>query len=94
MNEKTMLTTENQSLRPAEELLYHLQYATREAETILRGGIVEVAVRNRRVAEYCEHWEGRALKAEADLELLAKAGCKVREHEGRRFVEIVSDVQP
>lgn len=72
MNEPRLQTTEKQSLRPAEELLYHLQYATREAETILRGGIVEVAVRNRRVAEYCEHWEGRALKAEAKVERLQR----------------------
>lgn len=33
-------------------------------------GIVEVAVRNQSVAEYMNHWEGRAVKAENDLESL------------------------
>ena len=36
-------------------------------------GIVEVAVRNRNVKEYVEHWEGRALKAEAALAQRAEA---------------------
>jgi len=31
-------------------------------------GVVEIAVRNANVAEYCEHWKGRALKAERDLD--------------------------
>lgn len=31
-------------------------------------GIVEIAVRNPEVAEYCEHREGRATKAESELE--------------------------
>ena len=36
-----------------------------------------------------------ALKAAADdLALLANAGCRVREHNGHRFVEITSDRQP
>lgn len=30
-------------------------------------GIVEIAVRNHSVAEYMEHWEGRATKAESEL---------------------------
>lgn len=29
----------------------------------------------------------------ADLDLLHRAGCSVREHNGHRFVEITSDVQ-
>jgi hypothetical protein len=33
-------------------------------------------------------------RAHADLDLLARSGCRVREYNGRRFVEIVSDVQP
>lgn len=33
-------------------------------------GIVEIAVRNPRVAEYMNHWEGRALKAEEELSKL------------------------
>lgn len=33
-------------------------------------------------------------RQQADLDLLARAGCKVREHNGRRFVEITSDIQP
>lgn len=30
-------------------------------------GIIEVAVRNVNVSSYMDHWEGRALKAEAEL---------------------------
>jgi hypothetical protein len=30
-------------------------------------GVVEVAVRNPQVAEYCKHWEGRCTKAEGEL---------------------------
>jgi hypothetical protein len=33
--------------------------------------IVEIAVRNPSVAEYMEHWEGRAIKAEATVERLS-----------------------
>jgi len=33
-------------------------------------GIVEIAVRNRNVAEYCEHWEERAIKAEQERDEL------------------------
>jgi hypothetical protein len=29
-----------------------------------------------------------------DLELLTRSGCRVREYNGRRFVEIESDLQP
>lgn len=31
-------------------------------------GIVELAIRNPNVASYIEHWEGRALRAEAQLQ--------------------------
>lgn len=43
-----------------------------EAEiTMLKtSGIIEVAVRNPNVMEYMQHWEGRALSAEAKLEKL------------------------
>jgi len=32
--------------------------------------IIEVAIRNRSVSDYMDHWEGRALKAEAECERL------------------------
>ena len=34
-------------------------------------GIVEIAVRNRSVADYMEHWEARALKAKAEAQVKA-----------------------
>jgi hypothetical protein len=41
-------------------------------------GVAEIAVRNLAVMEYMRHWEGRAEKAEADVErlrtLLIRAG--------------------
>lgn len=38
-----------------------------EIDMLTRGGVIEVAVRNPSVAEYMEHWEGRAEKAESGL---------------------------
>lgn len=66
------------SIRPAEEVLYHLQFAQREAELLVRGGIIEVAVRNRNVAEYMKHWEGRAEKAEAKCAQLEHENAELR----------------
>jgi len=40
-------------------------------------GIVEVAVRNPSVAEYMEHWEGRAIKAEAERGVAAAAALQM-----------------
>ena len=41
-----------------------------EVERLRRECIVEVASHNQSVAEYCAHWEGRVLKAEAEVERL------------------------
>lgn len=41
-----------------------------ELHLMKTAGIIEVAVRNPSVADYMNHWEGRALKAEAALGLL------------------------
>ena len=38
-----------------------------ELDHFTKFGIIEVAVRNPSVSEYMEHWEGRALKAEAEI---------------------------
>lgn len=40
----------------------------RELDHFKKSGIVEVAVRNPAVHEYCRHWEGRTKKAEAKVE--------------------------
>lgn len=40
-----------------------------ELDTMKTAGIIEVAVRNPNVSDYMAHWEGRALKAEAEAEL-------------------------
>ena len=37
-------------------------------DLLTKGGIIEVAIRNPSVAEYMDHWESRALKAEAHKE--------------------------
>lgn len=36
-----------------------------ELAILTTGGVIEVAVRNPSVRDYCEHWEGRALAAES-----------------------------
>jgi hypothetical protein len=41
-----------------------------ELHLMKTAGIIEVAVRNPSVAEYMEHWEGRATKAEAEEQML------------------------
>lgn len=41
-----------------------------EITNLINSGIVEVAVRNPNVHEYMRHWEGRAEKAEAEVERL------------------------
>jgi len=43
-----------------------------ECEQWKTWGIVEIAVRNPNVASYIEHWEGRALKAEAQVAQLTR----------------------
>ena len=62
--------TAKHEIRPAEDVLWHLREATREAEMLVRGGSIEVAVRNPNVASYMKHWEERAEKAEAEVEQL------------------------
>lgn len=41
-----------------------------EITDLINSGIVEVAVRNPNVLEYMRHWEGKAEKAEAEVERL------------------------
>lgn len=65
--------TAKHEIRPAEDVLWHLREATREAEMLVRGGSIEVAVRNPNVASYMKHWEDRATKAEAKIERLRAA---------------------
>jgi hypothetical protein len=43
-----------------------------ELKTLTTSGVIEVAIRNPSVAEYMRHWEGRAEKAEAALEMANK----------------------
>jgi hypothetical protein len=50
-------------------------------------GIVEIAVRNPNVASYTEHWEGRALKAEASLASLTGIVQEVREQLSSHLTE-------
>lgn len=66
-----------EDIRPPEDLLWHLKCAQRNAEILLRGGIIEVAILNPNVRSYMEHWEGRALKAEAEVERLRKLASQL-----------------
>jgi hypothetical protein len=50
-----------------------IERVERELDHFKNSGIVEVAVRNARVLEYMRHWEGRAERAEAERDALAKA---------------------
>jgi hypothetical protein len=51
----------------------------RENDTLTHGGIIEVAVRNQSVSDYMTHWEGRALKAEAEVVSLARERDEARQ---------------
>ncbi|MBM6687174.1 hypothetical protein H9X89_16615, partial [Faecalicatena contorta] len=44
-----------------------------ELDHLTKSGIIEVSIRNPSVADYMRHWEGRAEKAEAERDALAKA---------------------
>ena len=44
-----------------------------ELHLMKTAGIIEVAVRNPSVAEYMDHWEGRAEAAEAEVRTLREA---------------------
>ena len=56
---------------PARLEFCHAEQQPGERDAEWRGwGIVEVAIRNPSVSDYMNHWEGRALKAEADLATL------------------------
>ena len=44
-----------------------------EVDALTNCGVIECAVRNPSVAEYMRHWEGRATKAEAEIERLRRA---------------------
>ena len=46
---------------------------TRELADWRTWGTIEVAIRNPNVASYMEHWEGRATKAEAEVDRLRAA---------------------
>lgn len=63
--------------RTPEEIEIHRLKA--ELNMLWHAGIIEVAVRNRSVADYMEHWEGRALKAEATITALEAENKRLRE---------------
>jgi len=43
--------------------------------------VVEIAVRNQQVADYCKHWEERALKAESERSSAIKEARELPSHE-------------
>jgi hypothetical protein len=51
----------------APDLARALLDARAELEMLKTAGIIEVSIRNPSVADYMQHWEGRAEKAEAEL---------------------------
>jgi hypothetical protein len=70
------------------EPLSRLEQLERENADFRTWGIIEVAVRNPNVAEYMQHWEGRALRAEAALsDRAAQAERMARLEEALRSVE-------
>ena len=58
---------------PKDAATREIERLRRELDMLTTGGIIEVAVRNPSVSEYMEHWEGRALKAEASLAAIKTA---------------------
>lgn len=69
MNEAVAVANGDQ---PAARLWHkgHAYVPEAELNMLTKSGIIEVAIRNPSVAEYMEHWEARAEKAEAQLEAL------------------------
>lgn len=53
-----------------DSLYLDYRVAIARLETLTRGGMVEVALSNPNVMDYMGHWEGRAEKAEAEVERL------------------------
>ena len=49
------------------KLFAHARQLEREIEMLTNAGVIECAVRNKAVAEYMRHWEGRTLTAEGQL---------------------------
>src|SRR5687768_16294752 len=49
-----------------------------EVSTLTTCGVIEVAIRNASVQEYCDHWEGRATRAESENESLRAELGRVR----------------
>lgn len=50
-----------------------------ENQMFKNSGIIEVAAQNNRVTEYMFHWEGRALEAEAKVEVLEAENKRLNE---------------
>lgn len=71
MTTPTQESGEAAPLDPKDAEIRRLQ---RELDHFTKSGIIEVAVRNPSVSEYMDHWEGRALKAEAALRPAGDAG--------------------
>ena len=55
-------------------------------------GVIEVAIRNPSVSEYMRHWEGRATKAEAEVERL-RAKAKHYEVESKKLRTKLADIR-
>jgi hypothetical protein len=51
----------------------------RDSEMLRHDGIVEIAVVNQSVSDYIEHWEGRTMKAEAEVDALRRERDDARE---------------
>jgi len=49
------------------ELQGEVKRLTWELDYLTNAGVIECAARNKAVSEYMDHWEGRTLKAEAEV---------------------------
>ena len=61
------MTPKKNDEKSIDKLKRELNQAWKDIETL---PITEIAARNASVFEYCQHWEGRATKAETELEKL------------------------
>lgn len=73
--------------QPLYDKIYRL---TAELEHFTKSGIVEIAVRNQSVADYMQHWEGRAEKAEATLAERDAEIARLREALGKALNALVN----
>jgi uncharacterized protein (DUF2336 family) len=75
-NGRGLFSANARLIAAAPDLARALIQACAELEMLKTAGIIEVSIRNPSVADYMQHWEGRAEKAEAELARLFRRAAE------------------